>query len=609
MRTLVALAAVLAVAFPAAAGAASPEGVWNGFTPTAPTFATTSTQRDVELRMDDGVLLRANVYRPAAGDGAPVAGKLPVIVIQTCYGKDNGFGGVSPGPPAYTAHGYVVLLVDVRGTGSSEGRFGVLDRRESRDGYDVVEWAAKQPWSNGKVGVTGFSYMGASATHTAATAPPSLKAIVNGGSPTDVYREFMSEGGTWSNSSKLWNALANAGRTVVPAGPSADAVRQLMAERPLLPSFRDQAITRGMAAGTTNWDDAAWKERSVDVRKFRAPTLVFSGWVDLFFHSTPRQYRDLRMAPGRKQMVVGPWTHYSTPKAIGPSDADTITDLEIAWFDRWLKGRPNHAERLGPVTLYDQGIDRWSRYASWPPKTTKYSRLYLRGERSGSARSLNDGSLSVTPPRRAGKDTGMDDPDAGKCARSLIQFSGGSVPMTSPCFQDQRPEERTAYTYTTPRLRSPLHLNGPLALTLRGSSTAPDPLWVARLSDVAPDGTSVPITQGSLRASRRAIDRRKTRYAPNGDAVEPWHPHDKATSRATPRGVPHTVNIELWATDWVLRSGHRLRVTVAGNDTPHLVETAQTAKERGPHTVYRDPRHPSYLTFGARGGVTTGPDR
>ena len=102
----------------------------------------------------------------------------------------------------------------MRGTGASEGTFIVLDDREARDGYLVVEWAARQQWSSGSVGVTGFSYMGASATHTAEVRPPSLKAIFNGGSPTDVYREFFAAGGVWSYSSVLWNRLANSGQRV-----------------------------------------------------------------------------------------------------------------------------------------------------------------------------------------------------------------------------------------------------------------------------------------------------------------------------------------------------------------------------------------------------------
>src|SRR4029077_13786654 len=108
-----------------------------------------------------------------------------------------------------------------------------------------------------------------------------------------------------------------------------------------------------------------------------------------------------------------------------------------AWFDRWLKGIRNGIEKLGPVILFDQGVDEWSSYSQWPPEGVRYERLYLNGRASGSATSLNDGGLSGSLPTR-GSDTGLSDPDAGACSRSLIQFSAGAFSPTSPCNLDQR---------------------------------------------------------------------------------------------------------------------------------------------------------------------------
>ena len=108
-----------------------------------------------------------------------------------------------------------------------------------------------------------------------------------------------------------------------------------------------------MESGELNWDNELWKDRAVDVTRFNAPTLVYTGWEDIFFRSTLRQYRDLRMSPGRKLVVVGPWVHYTFPKTIGPTGTETIDDFEIAWFDRWLKDIRNGIERLGPVILLE----------------------------------------------------------------------------------------------------------------------------------------------------------------------------------------------------------------------------------------------------------------
>lgn len=570
-----AVAALMLAAFVPAASAGG--GVWRGFNPPSDTFPGSSVTENVPVRMKDGVILLANVTRPATAEGAPIEGRFPVVVEQTCY-KKGVFTG--PGKTAdYARHGYVHVMVSVRGTGGSGGSFNVLDQTERMDGRRLVGWAARQSWSNGKVGVTGFSYMGASANRTAETNPPALKAAFVGGSPSDIYREFMAEGGVWSKGSSMWNTLANSGSD--PAG-----------------TFREGAFL-GMESGVFNWDLDMWRQRDVDVTNYKAPTMVYTGWEDIFFRSSPRQYRAMKLAPGRKQLVIGPWTHYSFPKSVGPGGAFDMTDMEMAWFDRWLKGKRNGITNLGPVTLFDQGVDKWKRYSSWPAKRVKFRRFYLNSKKSGSAVSLNDGSLVAGKEAGSrGADGGLDDPTAGACSRSLSQYTAGAIPATTPCNLDQRSEEDTALTYTTRPLPKRLHLNGALALTLHGKSTASDPLWVARISDVTPDGTSVPITQGSLLASRRELDRKRTVFAPNGDPVEPFHKHTKRSSKAPRPGTAHKLNIEILATDWVIRPGHRLRLTIAGADTGHFVPSATTPEQSGESTVLTGPGRQSFLTIG-----------
>lgn len=565
-------AATLLLGALAAHATAAPKRTWAGFEPPSPSYPGESVTRDVLITMDDGVVLSADVTAPALADGSPAPGRFPVIIEQTPYSK-----ALAPAT-RYANFGYVYVLVDVRGTGTSDGAFGVLDERERRDGRELVAWAARQPWSTGRVGVTGFSYMGASANRTVEKRPKALKAAFVGGSPTDIYREFMTEGGVWSRGAVLWNSLANFGSD--PAG-----------------TFREQAM-EGMESGALNWDLPRWRERSVDVSRYRTPTMVYTGWEDLFFSASPRQYRDMELKPGRKQLVIGPWTHYSSPKSIGPENRYVIGDLELAWFDHWLKGERNGVTDLGPVTLFDQGVDRWRRYSDWPVPRTRYRRLYLSGHASGSAVSLNDGSLTKHPERGRGNDGGLEDPDAGACSRSLIQYSAGSIPASNPCNLDQRPEEDTALTYTTPPLPADLHLNGPISLTLQGKSTAADPLWVARISDVEADGNSVPITQGSLLASRRALDRKRSVFAPNGDPVEPFYAMTKPAARPTKPGRPVKLRIGIQATDWVIEKGHRLRLTIQGADVGHFQPSASSGEQLGTHTVVRRRGEPSYLTLG-----------
>ncbi len=162
----------------------------------------TFIEQNVPIRMDDGVTLRADVWFPAHPNGAKAAGRYPVVVTTHCYGKS-----LLAAMADYTKYGYIVVVADARGTGAYEGRFGLLDEREARDAYNVVEWAGTQPFSTGKVGVDGFSYLGASSAMTAAKRPPHLAAANFGGAPTDPYRTFITQGGNWSSSSALWFAL------------------------------------------------------------------------------------------------------------------------------------------------------------------------------------------------------------------------------------------------------------------------------------------------------------------------------------------------------------------------------------------------------------------
>lgn len=551
-------------------------GTWEGFTPPEEIYGGQNLTENVPVRMHDGVTLYADVTRPADAEGNPVPGRFPVVIEQSCYGKDHIFG---PNPAGkYARNGFVYVVADVRGTGASGGVFGVLDKQERRDGYQLVQWAARQSWSTGKVGLTGFSFMGAAANRTAVTNPPALKALYTGGSPNDIYREFMAEGGVWSKGSVMWNNLANFGSD--PAG-----------------SFRERAMA-GMDDGHLNWDNRLWRARSVNVTKIKVPTMVYTGWEDLFFRSTPRQYRSMKLAAGRKQLVIGPWVHYTFPKSVGPSNSYAMPDLEIAWFNRWLKGIRNGITRLGPVTLFDQGTDKWRRYSDWPPRSVRYRRFFLSAKKSGSAVSLNDGTLTGRVATKQQANGGLNDPDAGACSRSLSQYSAGTIPPTNPCNLDQRSEEAAALTYTTPRLPSDLHLNGPLALTLYGKSTAADPLWVARISDVTPEGTSVPVTQGSLLASRRALDPKRSRYAPNGDVVEPFYRQKPRMSHAPRPGSVHKYNVEILATDWVIRKGHRLRLTIAGADVAHFETSESTPDQIGNSTVLIGPNRRSRLTVG-----------
>lgn len=196
---------------PARAEAAGAPNPWQGFEAPVRSYPKNFIEQNVPVAMDDGVILRVDVWYPADESGAKVPGEFPVIVTSHCYGK-----ALLSAMADYSRYGYVVVVADARGTGASEGSFGILDEREARDAYNVVEWAGTQPFSTGKVGVEGFSYLGSSSAMTAATRPPHLVAANFGGAPTDLYRTFTTQGGNWSSSSALWFLLELLGVAPLP---------------------------------------------------------------------------------------------------------------------------------------------------------------------------------------------------------------------------------------------------------------------------------------------------------------------------------------------------------------------------------------------------------
>jgi len=592
---------------------------WEGFVAPQPQYRDKVAHTNVPIVMDDGVILRANAYVPALADGSEALGPFPVIVTTHCYGKNQGGSTID-----YTQYGYAHVVVDVRGTGSSEGLFGMLNDREAKDAYNIIEWAAIQSFSDGNVGVEGFSYMGASSVMTAATRPPHLKAAAYGGAPTDIYRTFTSQGGHWASGSFLWFLLQNSGVAPVPSPESSPLnlvedlqtfVGRLVESGSSLPFRYSQLLA--IVDEDNNWDSPFWQERRTDVRDIAVPTLVFTGWQDLFLRDTPRDYRALALPPGIKQMFIGPWTHYSTPRTIGSENKDDADTMLVAWFDHWLKGVDNGVTEQGPVTLWEYGTERWVRHTDWPLADTRYQRLYLTPTVSGTSQSLNDGSLSALAPSMSAEDSVVVNPVSGLCSRQTVQYLGGlplylpvgffsidavdgspteALATFAPCWRDDDSiNELGALTYTTAALDQDARLAGPITLTLKGSTTAGDPTWVATLADVAPDGTARQMTEGALVASRRQLDPARSHYAPSGDVTEPFHWHQPAYDLPVVSGEIYNYNIEIWPTNWMLQKGHRLRLKITGAELPHLMPSTNLPQKLGTLTVYSGPDDPSFL--------------
>src|SRR5256714_2348046 len=448
-----------------------------------------ATTKDVAIVMRDGTKLYADVYRPARADGKPAPGRFQVILTQDPYNKnESATVGVDP---LFVKHGYVQVIVDVRGTGSSEGSWDSFGEAEQRDSYDLSRWSVSRPWSNGKLVLYGPSYMAINQFFTAAQHPRGLKAIFPIVPAEDVYRDVTWHGGAVdSGFIPFWLGLVAALKVLPPGYLGTDPAEAVkVALERVFGGFRFtvEALTNGPTRRDLAHDGPFYRLRSPGsvAQKIRVPTFITGGWYDLFQRGEPRLYRELPLRPGRKQLLMGPWYHVTgaTGAGLGAKGAPPKLDvLALAWFERWVRGVRNGITRFGPVTVQQLGTSRWEVYRRYPRRDVRYLRFNLGGAKSGSSNSLNACTPSRAPPRAPGSDTLPRTTLNGLCSRSTTQWTAGLDQLVAPgqpCASDNRLQEATSLSYTTAPPKRPLHLSGPPALTINGSPTAHDTPSVA----------------------------------------------------------------------------------------------------------------------------------
>jgi hypothetical protein len=505
-------------------------------------------------------VLKANIERP------DVPGRFPVLVEQTPYNKNLGVLGGSNS--ALAQRGYVQVTVDVRGTGDSGGSWDSFGPSEQQDGYDVVEWAAAQAWSDGKVGLDGPSYSGLNQLLTAALRPPHLKAIFPVVPMADGYRDIVFSGGDINASFiPLWIGLVTGGGLV-----DADPLSLLQ------------------HVGDVAYDGAFWKTRSpIEVLdRIKVPTFVVGGLHDLFQRGEPLIYERLKSRVDTR-LVMGPWTHIDGSSGAGlPADGvPSLTDLQLRWFDHYLKGLDTRVAAIPKVTQYTYGDERYETASDWPDPKLDPSTYYLRG---GSAISRTAPTASETPQ------TFVQQPASGVCTMSTGQWTAGLAEQL-PCFTDDRPNSLSGgASYTTPALASDLRVDGPIAAHLWLTTTASDAAVTVRVDDVAPDGTSTGMTTGWATASFRALDASRSRVV-RGHDIQPWHPYTKASVLPVTSGAPTPVDVEVFPTNWVLKAGHQLKIVVDPADFPHQIPPvpALAARLGGAVSILTEPGHASSI--------------
>ncbi|ALG85088.1 CocE/NonD family hydrolase [Gordonia phthalatica] len=616
-----------------------------------------SVKPDVPIRMSDGTVLRGNLIRPVGRDGKPVSTKLPTIVNMTPYTKMvsalasevmnypvlvpqlidllNGInlrGTVLSGynelvgalrggliqtfayDPQLIKSGYNMLVVDVRGTGFSQGTWQVFGDRERKDTVEVVDWAAKQRWSNGKIGMAGVSYSGINQLQAASDDPGKLGAIFPVVPGADLVRDIIAPGGglgfgfllpwlTLVNSSKMIPNIASMLNGTFDWKWLADRIKDPLTYFDVLIDALATRNVKDFAPKTRDMmtaNSARRKSLFTDVNRVQTPTFAIGGWNDLFTNSESRLLSGLSQLPNaQKKLIMDDGYHITSSSNFGQKGHPPRIDvLARAWYDRWLKGIHNGIDRYSPATLASEPTGNFLQGDTYPLPGYTYQRQYLRGTPSRTVNTpvAGDGSLSsAKPTRRATREVkpGL----STLCDRDAAQAAAGVTILFDFCGKDTRLSEVAAQTFTGKPVSSLTRISGTPVVHLRQRLKATDGYWHATVNIVSPDGRSQIVSMGQLMVSLRGVDASKSTYAPNGDLTDPFlYLSLDHYSKVRP-GQILDIDIPMSATQAALKPGDRLRVDLYSFNFPKSVPLGPGlwSSQLRPQYIEIDPANPSWV--------------
>ncbi len=491
-------------------------------------------EEDVAIPVRDGTVLRADVYRPDVGNTSSGNNDFPVLISLSAYQKSldrilphvRPFTHVErPEPDWWVARGYVLIFIDTRGTGRSPGKADIWSMQETRDLYDAIEWAARQDWSNGKIGLSGVSYYAITQWNVASLQPPSLTTIVPWEGWADLYRESVFHGGVLNQSfyGRWWVDVV--GKQLLEFTRADNSA-----------AFDENLMWNFM----THHTDGPWWDEVKSRAQFDRITVPFyssGNWGGWNHHLRGNVEAYVRSASEHKklQMHIG-----------GHTDAFYSEEGKVEmlrWFDYWLKGKDTGIMDEPPVKLcirVSADECNWRFEDEWPLARTRYTKFYLSTQAAGAVEdAMHDLRLTLTPPTDGGEITFPSGPEAyarGRRGQPMVTF------VTEPLTED-------------------LEITGHINLVMWVSSETDDMDVFAYLRNMAPDGSVQTATRGILKVSHRRLDPQLSK------PYRPYHMHDEEQKLEPGTVVP--IEVEIWATSMVFRKGHRIRLDVQPHDGDH----------------------------------------
>ena len=587
LRRLLATIAVTAMGVVAAPGHAADPA--RGWTARPATYGVVMTP-DVPIPMSDGVVLSADVYRPAGKDGEPAPGRFPVLMTQTPYNKNS----QNPAEEYFVERGYVDIVVDVRGTGSSGGAFQSFSPRSQVDSLELVAWAAAQPWSTGRVGLHGTSYYAINQLLTAAQQPPALKAIFPVVPTGDNFRSVLPGGYLTSLAAfAVQNAVSGAPPPDYTASDPERAATTL-STRPENLRLITEYLAETMTGGERAFDGPYYRDSSPlwMVDRIKVPTFLVGGWYDaLSQRDVPLLFSELQRRRVNVKMLMGPWYHTNPGEGLPAQGIPSLQDLQLRWFDRHVRGLPDRElDALAPVTYTRVGEGDGTRFTAaktWPIPGIEYQSLALSA----------DGALTT------GKGSGAADvlpwtQMSGACTRSTYIGTFGLAPST-PCETDNSLNDRTGLTYDLPPLQRDLELTGPMSARLFVSTSRTDAFVTLHVESVDPaTGAASELSSGWDTLSLRALDKaRTTRLGQAG--ILPFHPYTPSSVEKLTAGEVYEWWVEIRPIAARIPAGHTLRLSIQTSDTVRFLPTAPRLADSvgAVLSVYHDAQHPSLLVI------------